>query len=261
MSRRLTRLEDRLATQLVRRSTRRLALTEAGELYAAGARSLLQDRADLEERVSRSSDRLQGPVAVYCTLGLGRHHIGPLLREFADANPEVSVELTLSEHAFNIAGSGYDAAVRVGPPPDARLRLRRLFPNRRIVCAAPSYLAARGTPRTIADLAGHNCLVLKENDADFGVWRFGTGPDDETAVRVGGDMAGNDGEVIAEWCLAGRGLMMRSAWHALPLVRRGLLVQVLRDVPTPRPTSSRSPTPPPTSRTAPAPCWTTWPRA
>ncbi|WP_017591925.1 LysR family transcriptional regulator [Nocardiopsis potens] len=234
VSRRLTRLEDRLATQLVRRSTRRLALTEAGELYAAGARGLLQDRADLEERVSRSSDRLQGPVAVYCTLGLGRHHIGPLLREFADANPQVSVELTLSEHAFNIAGSGYDAAVRVGPPPDARLRLRRLLPNRRIVCAAPSYLAARGAPRTIADLAGHNCLVLKENDADFGIWRFGTGPDDETAVRVGGDMAGNDGEVIAEWCLAGRGLMMRSAWHALPLVRQGRLVQVLEDVPTPQ---------------------------
>ncbi|WP_017559536.1 LysR family transcriptional regulator [Nocardiopsis baichengensis] len=233
VSKRLTRLEERLAAQLVRRSTRRLSLTEAGELYAAGARGLLQDRSDLEERVSRSSGRLRGSIALHSTMGLGRHHIAPLLREFTDAHPDIAVELTLSEHAFNIAGSGYDAAIRVGPPPDARLRLRRLHPNRRIVCAAPSYLEARGTPRSLADLADHNCLVIKENDADFGVWRFGTGPGDETAVRVSGDMAGNDGEVIVGWCLEGRGLMLRSAWHALPLIRSGRLVQVLPQVPTP----------------------------
>ncbi|WP_017538250.1 LysR family transcriptional regulator [Nocardiopsis halophila] len=233
VSKRLTRLEERLAAQLVRRSTRRLSLTEAGELYASGARGILQDRADLEERVGRSSGRLQGPIALHSTMGLGRHHIAPLLREFAEAHPGVGVELTLSEHAFSIAGSGYDAAVRVGPPPDARLRLRRLHPNRRLVCAAPSYLEAHGAPRTPAELSGHNCLVIKENDADFGVWRFGTGPGDETAVRVSGDMAGNDGEVIVGWCLEGRGLMLRSAWHALPLIRSGRLVQVLPQVPTP----------------------------
>ncbi len=75
--------------------------------------------------------------------------------------------------------------------------------------------------------------MIKENDADFGVWRFGTGPDDESAIRVSGDLACNDGEVILDWCLAGRGLMFRSAWQARPLVEKGLLVCLLPEVPTP----------------------------
>ena len=233
VSKRLTRLEERLGAQLVRRSTRRLTLTEAGELYFSGSRALLQGRDDLEECVGRSTGELRGQVTVHSTLGLGRHHIGPLLEDFTRLHPSVSVELTLSERPFNIAGSAYDIAIRVGSPPDARLRLRRLHPNTRIVCAAPSYLETHGAPHGIADLAEHNCLVIKENDADFGIWRFGTGPDDDTAIRVDGDMASNDGEVIVDWCLAGRGLMMRSAWHAQPLIDQARLVRVLPHVPTP----------------------------
>ncbi|GAB3484596.1 LysR family transcriptional regulator [Nocardiopsis coralliicola] len=233
VSKRLTRLEARLGTQLVQRSTRRLALTEAGELYAAGARALLQGRDDLEERVARSAGELRGPIAVHATLGLGRRHIGPLLERFTAEHPAVTAELTLSEHAVNIAGSGYDLAVRVGAPPDADLRLHRLHPNRAVVCAAPGYVAEHGAPASPADLAGHDCLVLKQNDADFGVWRFGTGPDDTRAVRVTGPLASNDGEVITGWCLAGRGIMMRSSWHAAPLIRRGLLVPLMEPVPTP----------------------------
>lgn len=233
VSKRLTRLESRLGTQLIQRSTRRLTLTESGALYASGARDLVQNRADLEERVSRASGELRGRLSVHSTLGLGRRHIAPLLEEFTTAHPAVEMDLTLSEHAFSIAGSGYDLAIRVGSPPDARLRIRRLHANRRILCAAPSYLAEHGAPRSLSELADHDCLVIKENDADFGVWRFGTGPDDESAIRVSGDMACNDGEVILDWCLAGRGLMFRSAWQARPLVEKGLLVCLLPEVPTP----------------------------
>lgn len=233
VSKRLTRLEERLGAQLVRRSTRRLTLSEAGDLYFSGSRALLQGRDDLEERVGRSTGELRGHVAVHSTLGLGRHHIAPLLEDFSRAHPCVNVELTLSERPFNISGSAYDIAVRVGSPPDARLRLQRLHTNSRIVCAAPTYLEAWDTPRDIEDLADHNCLVIKENDADFGIWRFGTGPDNDVAVRVNGDMASNDGEVIVDWCLAGRGLMMRSSWHAQPLIDQGRLVRVLPHIPTP----------------------------
>ncbi|GAY12752.1 LysR family transcriptional regulator [Pseudonocardia sp. N23] len=233
VSKRLAHLERRLGAQLVRRSTRRLSLTDEGERYAAGAARLLPLISDLEEDVGHRRGALRGRVAVHCTMGLGRSHVAPALGAFAAEHPGVSLELELSHLPLHVAGSPFDFAIRVGSRDDSAVRTRTLLPNRRVVCASPRYLAEHAAPQTLTDLAGHHCIVIREIDTDHTVWRFGT-DGDETTVRVPGTMISNDGDVATRWCVDGHGLLMRSLWHVGPLLRDGVLVRVLREVPTPR---------------------------
>lgn len=233
VSKRLAHLERRLGAQLVRRSTRRLSLTDEGVRYAAGAARLLPLINDLEEDVGHRRDVLRGSVAVHCTMGLGRAHVAPVMGAFAAANPAVSVELELSHLPLHVAGSPFDFAIRVGRRDDTSVRTRMLLPNRRVVCASPNYLATRPAPRGLTDLADHDCIVIREIDTDHALWRFGS-DGAETTVRVPGTMVTNDGDVATRWCLDGHGLIMRSLWHVGPLLRDGALVRVLEDVPTPR---------------------------
>ncbi len=232
VSKRLTQLESRLGVQLVRRSTRQLTLTPEGEQYAAGALSILQQKTDLEEGVSQKYGDLQGRIAVHSTIGLGRIHIAPLLGEFVREHPRISIDLELSALPLNIAGTSFDLGIRVGSLQDSRLKSRRLAESRRVVCAAPQYLDSVGRPKTVAELEQHNCIILRQEHSDYAVWRFGT-ERREQQVRVNGNMVSDDGEVVTGWCLQGLGLIMRSSWHVNPMLRQGLLQQVLEDVPTP----------------------------
>ena len=109
---------------------------------------------------------------------------------------------------------------------------KRLSRNRRIVCASPQYVRSHGTPEHLRDLHRHNCIVLREDEGDYALWRFGT-DNDETAIRVDGSLSCNDGVVTTQWCIEGRGLMMRSLWHVAPLLRDGTLVHVFPEIPTP----------------------------
>ncbi|MFK4298792.1 LysR family transcriptional activator of dmlA [Arthrobacter sp. GAS37] len=232
VSKRLTQLESRLGVQLVRRSTRKLTLTPEGEQYAAGALSILQQKTDLEEGVAQKYGELQGRIAVHSTIGLGRIHIAPLLGEFVRKHPRVSVDLELSALPLNIAGTSFDIGIRVGSLEDSRLKSKRLVESRRIVCAAPHYLNSIGRPSTVAELEQHNCIILRQDSSDYALWRFGS-EGREQRVRVNGNMISDDGEVVTGWCLQGLGLIMRSSWHVNPMLRQGLLQQVLKDVPTP----------------------------
>ncbi|MFE0021133.1 LysR family transcriptional regulator [Amycolatopsis sp. NPDC059021] len=232
VSKRLARLERRLGVQLVTRSTRRLDLTGEGERYAAGAARLLPMITDLEEEVGERRHGVRGRVAVHSTIGLGRAHIAPLLGGFRKLHPDIEIDLELSPLPLHVAGTPYDFAVRVGRQRDSALHARLLHPNRRVVCASPDYLRRRDPPRSVHDLPDHDCIVIRENDSDYAIWRFGTGAE-EAAIKVPGAMISNDGEIATRWCADGHGLVMRSLWHVAPLLRTGELVQVLPDVPTP----------------------------
>nr|WP_296765595.1 LysR family transcriptional regulator [Rhodococcus sp. (in: high G+C Gram-positive bacteria)] len=232
VSKRLAQLERRLAVRLVTRSTRRLTLTPEGERYAAGAAVIAAEVAELEESVTGNVADLRGRIAVHSSVGLGRAHIAPLLAEFVAENPRVSLDLELSARPFNISGTSFDIAIRVGHLQDSRLTATRLCANRRVVCASPGYAAGHGLPASIKDLADHNCIVLRQDEGDFALWRFGSGGA-ETSVRVEGNMISNDGDVTTRWCVEGRGLLMRSLWHVRPLLDSGELVQVLPDLDTP----------------------------
>ncbi|WP_432251764.1 LysR family transcriptional regulator [Streptomyces sp. HNM1019] len=232
VSKRLSALEQRLDARLVQRGARRLVLTSEGEQYAARSRTILDQVRDLEESLADRSAHLRGSLTVEATLGLGRAHVAPLVGEFGAAHPHLRVQLQTSALPLRPHRRTFDVAVHVGPPPDSSLRMRRLAANRRVPCAAPGYLAERGVPRTIDDLADHNCIVLREKESDYALWRFG-----DTAhprqVRVHGDLASNDGDVVTDWALQGRGVIMRSEWHVGPHLESGDLVRVLPHCPTP----------------------------
>ncbi|THC47407.1 LysR family transcriptional regulator [Streptomyces sp. A1499] len=230
VSKRLSALERRLDVRLVQRGARRLTLTSEGALYAARVAAILEQIRALEDAVTDKSGELRGTVVVEATLGLGRAHIAPLLGEFAAAHPGLHVRMQSS--ALPLRRREFDMAVHVGTPSDSTLRMRRLARNRRMPCAAPSYLAERGTPSRIEDLADHDCIVLREKESDFALWRFGD-EDNPRQVRVRGSLSSNDGDVVTAWALEGRGVIMRSQWHVQPHLDRGELVHVLPHVPTP----------------------------
>ncbi|MCS0603657.1 LysR family transcriptional regulator [Streptomyces sp. LP11] len=230
VSKRLSALERRLDVRLVQRGARRLTLTPEGVLYAARVAAILDQVAELEDTVTGGSGELRGTVVVEATPGLGRAHIAPLLGEFAAVHPGLHVRIQTSE--LPLRRREFDVAVHVGTPPDSALRMRRLAENRRVPCAAPSYLAERGTPARIEDLADHDCIVLREKESDFALWRFGN-EDSPRHVRVQGSLSSNDGDIATSWALEGRGVIMRSEWHVRPHLERGELVRVLPHVPTP----------------------------
>ncbi|MGW4243329.1 LysR family transcriptional regulator [Nocardia sp. NPDC004722] len=230
VSKRLTQLEARLGVPLIQRTTRRFTLTPEGERYAAGAARLAAQWEELEDSIAEQHGDLRGRLHVRSTIGLGRAHIADLVAEFVAAHPLVRIDLELSSVPLNIAGTGFDLDIHVGTLPDSRLNARRLCRNRRIVCAAPEYLRVHGAPQRLSELERHNCIVLRENESDYALWRF---EQPETAVRVAGNLVSNDGDVITRWCLEGRGLIMRSLWQVAPLLRDGSLIHVLADFPTP----------------------------
>jgi LysR family transcriptional regulator, transcriptional activator for dmlA len=231
VSKRLSRIEQRLGVSLMTRTTRRITLTTEGERYAAGSAAIAAQLTELEDSLSDHGE-LVGRIRVQASVGLGRAHIAPLVAEFCIAHPRIQVELELSPLPLNIADTTFDVGVRVGALQDSRLTVKRLHPNRRIVCASPEYLRMHSAPAQPRDVHNHNCIVLRENESDYALWRFGSDTD-EFAIRVDGNLSSNDGDVITRWCVEGHGLIMRSIWHVAPLLREGMLVQVLADIPTP----------------------------
>ncbi|MBK4734957.1 LysR family transcriptional regulator [Noviherbaspirillum pedocola] len=233
ISKRLARLEEALGVPLVLRTTRRLNLTDEGELFHAHALRLLGELEDMERLVSRSSVTPKGLLRVNAPLGFGRTYITPLVSRFVKRYPEVEVQLQLSDHPLSLVDEAFEVAIRFGELPDARLIARRIASNRRLVCAAPSYLRDRGEPKVPHDLIQHNCIVLRQNDAAYGVWRFAKGKHTET-VKVRGTLSSNDGEVCMNWVLSGLGLMLRAEWDIAKYVRSGRLKILLEDYATPQ---------------------------
>ncbi|MEU0469094.1 LysR family transcriptional regulator [Amycolatopsis sp. NPDC006131] len=232
VSKRLRALEQRLDARLVHRGTRRLVLTSEGELYAARLETILDQVRELDDLITHRSADLRGSVVVQATLGLGRAHVAPLLGEFTARHPQLNVRLHTTALPLRPHRREFDMAVHVGTPPDSTLRMRRLARNRRVPCAAPSYLDRKGMPERVEDLADHDCIVLRENEGDFDLWRFGTAGRPRQ-VRVRGRLSSNDGDVVIDWALQGHGVIMRSEWQVRSYLDSGELVRVLPGVPTP----------------------------
>ncbi|QTF92134.1 LysR family transcriptional regulator [Halomonas sp. BM-2019] len=228
VSKRLKQLEARLGVSLASRTTRRLTLTPEGERYLLKGTAILEELAELEEALGAQRAELSGPLKINATFGFGRRHVAPLLSRFCARHPGVEGALELTNFPLSLGDLGVDLAIRVGEPPDSRLVARRILANRRVLCAAPAHVASMPRLENPADLAGHACLVLRENDSDYAVWRFRRRDGgEEQAVKVSGPLASNDGEVIVGLALAGHGVMLRSWWDVHPLLARGELVELL----------------------------------
>jgi LysR family transcriptional activator of dmlA len=232
ISKRLAQIEQHLGVRLLRRTTRRMALTAEGEAYLEDARRILADIEALEARLRGVAEKPAGLLRVNATLGFGRLHIAPLISAFVRAHPGVEVQLQLSASPPPLTDDAFDVCIRFGEPPDARVIARRLAPNRRLLCASPGYLARRGTPRAPADLARHDTIAIRQGDEGYGVWRLRSGKRTET-VKVRGPLSSNDGEIAVQWALAGHGIVMRAEWDVARYLRSGRLREVLPNWQTP----------------------------
>ncbi|WDZ98245.1 LysR family transcriptional regulator [Herbaspirillum sp. WKF16] len=226
VSARLAVLEKRLGVRLLNRTTRRLAMTQEGELYLKTGSKLLEEVQELERMVSSSREVPRGLLKVNATFGFGRRHIAPALSEFRRRYPEVDVQLDLTDRPMNLAEAAFDVGIRFGELPDSRLVARRLASNRRFICGAPAYLDGQGEPQSPDDLRGHRCIVLRENDTAYGTWHFSRGKRQQT-VKVHGAMSSNDGEATLQWALDGHGLLLRSQWDVQQYIDAGRLRRVL----------------------------------
>ena len=148
----------------------------------------------------------------------------PALSALTERHPKLQVRLELFDRLVDVAAEGFDLDVRVGDEIAPHLIARRLADNHRVLCAAPSYVAQRGMPRTLDDLKGHDCVAIKERDHPFGVWRLQC-DGRELTVKVSGPLSSNNGEVALRWALDGRGIVLRSMWQVASLLVDGKLVQ------------------------------------
>lgn len=232
VSKRIQLLESALDAPLLFRSTRRVAMTEAGERLYRRAQQLLDDADQLIDDVSGVKRAPRGMLRISSSFGFGRRVVAPVLARFIETHPQLNVRLDLFDRIVDVAAEGYDLDIRVGNDIAPHLIARRLATNHRILCASPGYLRARGRPESIEALQTHECLCIKERDHPFGVWRFAVNGA-EVRVKVSGALASNDGEAAVQWALAGRGIMLRSIWNVRSYLDDGRLIQVLPEVTQP----------------------------
>ncbi|MBL8307834.1 MAG: LysR family transcriptional regulator [Rubrivivax sp.] len=236
VSKRLAQIEGRSGVVLLSRTTRRMSLTPEGEAVVDGARRILGEIEELDRLLVRSRSLPRGLLRVNATLGFGRSHVAPMISRFVRHHPEVEVQLQLSVNPPPLTDDAFDVCIRFGEPPDARVIARRLAPNRRLLCAAPSYLARQGHPSTPADLTRHNCIGIRQGDEGYGTWRLSTGKGQRrrtVTVKTRGNLTTNDGEIAVNWALEGHGILMRAEWDIARYLRKGKLVPVLPQWETP----------------------------
>ncbi len=232
MGRRLDALEERLGVKLMVRTTRRLTLTHEGSAFLEDCQRMLADLAQAEASVSAGGLKASGHLRITAPAGFGRRHVAPLVPDFREQHPEVTLSLNLSDRVVDLAAEGYDCAVRVGDFPDSSLVSQRLADNRRLCVATPEYLRRHGTPRHPADLARFDCLTLSSEASQTRGWAFRV-DGEVTYLRPAGPLDCSDGQVLHDWCLQGRGIAWRSTWEVQADIAQGRLVEVLADYAAP----------------------------
>ncbi|MDK4704165.1 LysR family transcriptional regulator [Rhizobium sp. CNPSo 4062] len=222
ISKRIKRLEDRLGTRLLQRTTRQISLTEAGQGFYDRVLAILAGLEEAEAYIAGRSSQMHGTLKISAPTSFGRLHIAPHLKSFMQAHPELALNLVLSDEFVDIVGGGFDLAIRIAELTDSSLVARRLAPVRRVLCASPAYIDAHGMPEDIDDLRRHICLPAHNLDP----WRL-EGPKGSLIFRPEGRLITNSSEVVREAVIAGLGIALRSTWDIGPELRDGRLVQVL----------------------------------
>ncbi|MBS7778938.1 LysR substrate-binding domain-containing protein [Acidovorax sp. CCYZU-2555] len=226
ITKRVKILETLLGAQLFHRSTRKVSLSEDGERTYVWAQRILDDVDNLLEDIREKRLAPRGVLRISSSFGFGRNAVGPILAGLAQAYPALEIRFEVFDRLVDVGAEGFDLDIRVGDEIAPHHIAKRIAANHRILCASPGYLRDKGRPRTLADLAQHSCLVIRERDHPFGVWKLRSGTR-EVAVRVRGPMSTNHGEIAVQWAVNDMGIVLRSIWDVQELLRAGKLVQVL----------------------------------
>jgi DNA-binding transcriptional LysR family regulator len=232
MGRRLDALEERLNVRLLLRTTRRISLTHEGSAFLEDCQRLLAELADAEASVSAGGVKASGHLRISAPAGFGRRHVAPLVPRFREQHADVTISLNLSDRVVDLAGEGFDCAVRVGDLPDSSLVSARMADNRRLCVATPQYLKRHGTPQHPSALARFDCLTLSSDASQARGWAF-TVDGELLHLKPGGPLDCSDGQVLHDWCLAGYGIAWRSTWEVESEVADGRLLALLEDFAAP----------------------------
>lgn len=228
VTKKIADLEKALDVRLFHRTTRKVVISEAGEGVYAAALKVLEAAEELNQGVSRDQPTLTGTLRVCSSLRLGRNFVSPILDRLRQQHPGLEIWIELLDRRVDLIEEGFDIDIRMGEVTEPNLIAHHVFDNARLLCAAPAYLGRRGEPKTLAELAGHDCLLYRERHQTFGVWRM-SGPQGAESVKVTGPMGSNHSDVVRNLALEGRGIILLAAWDAAEELRAGRLVRVLPD--------------------------------
>lgn len=223
-----TRLEDRLGVRLLNRSTRSLSLTPEGQQLFLRAQRILAEIEAAESEITQTRASPRGVLRIQASVAFGLHQLGVMLPEFARRYPEIEVSLSVSDRAADLIEEGFDLAIRIGRLPDSSLIARHICDIERVICAAPAYLAAHGTPRAPEDLLGHNCLRLY-NQPGLALWPFddASAPGGLRTVEVAGRFSANNAESLRQMAIAGLGIVRLADLTVGDALQSGALVPIL----------------------------------
>ena len=254
IGRRLDALEERLGVRLLVRTTRRIALTHEGGAFLEDCQRLLLELANAEASVSAGGVKASGHLRITAPAGFGRRHVAPLVARFREQHADVTISLNLSDRMVDLAGEGFDCAVRVGDLPDSSLVSVRMADNRRLCVATPAYLKRHGTPLHPGELVRFDCLTLSSDASQTRGWAFcvprnahrpnsegvlsnaGASRSDSHEIvylKPGGPLDCSDGQVLHDWCLAGYGIAWRSTWEVGADITAGRLQAILESFTAP----------------------------
>ncbi|HEX2530188.1 MAG TPA: LysR family transcriptional regulator [Burkholderiaceae bacterium] len=231
IGRRLDALEERLGVKLLQRTTRKLALTNEGVAFLEDCQRILAELEEAEAAVSERSAKASGHLSVSAPAGFGRQHVAPLMPSFLAEHRKLTLTLNLNDRVVDLIGEGIDVAIRIATLSDSSLIGVKLADNKRVVVASPAYLQRHGVPTSLDDLAHHNCLAISSEGSQRG-WTFRQNGKNIT-LKVSGNMVCNDGQVLHDWALAGKGLAWRSMWEVGTEIESGKLVTVLDEFAAP----------------------------
>lgn len=227
VSRQVSALERSLSVKLLNRSTRRLSLTEGGATFYEHCARIVHEAEIAERRLTRAQADLAGQVRLTCVQAFALRHLMPALAEFEARYPEIRIKLSCSNRTLDLGEEGYDLGIRMTTTPDPKLVARRLAVNRKLLCAAPAYLARRGTPRSAAELAAHDGVLFAPL-APKGAWTLRRDAH-KHVVPVSARFDTDDMDAAHAAIVAGLGLGALPVYVAADDLRRGRLVPVLRD--------------------------------
>ncbi len=231
-SSRISQLEDHLGVRLFQRTTRLLNPTEQGNTFYKGAVKILESVDEAEAEINDITRSPRGTLYVAAPLGLGQRFIAPAVPRFHAEYPLINIRLRLSDRKLDLAAEGLDAAFFLGVPEDSNLRIRKITDCPRVLCAAPSYVAARGAPASSDELKtdAHDCLNLRYPGAPEFQWPL-QGREGVKRVPVTGPYETDHGEILTNWALDGHGIVLKPVFEISEHLASGRLVPVLEDEP------------------------------
>ncbi len=222
----MNKLEDSLGVKLIHRTTRKVSLTEEGQVFLPHAEEALSAINTARASVGVGSMTPQGTLRIAASASFGRMHIIPILGKFKQIYPDLKIDLRLSDGIIDMVEGGFDVAIRNASLNDSSLVARKLTDDKRVICASPEYISNHGEPMTRNDLMNHQCINLIGIDS----WQFETTQGQQN-IKAPGSFRIDNGEAIRDLCVEGEGITISSTWCAYKQLQNGQLIEILKDYP------------------------------